>query len=151
MSMNIKFVKDIIADTQGNYTIDGIPYGYYIVVIDSDGFRRTEINRVLLSEENNLLDFRLEKFSFLNVKEVQIEGTVREISKAPLKDVTVTVISALNAELIQQTRTDESGKYKFALDPHDQYIIYVSKPGFVSSAATVQEKTDFVLTPVRDR
>jgi hypothetical protein len=151
ISTNIKFVKQTITNAQGNYTLDGIPYGYYMVSIDSIGFQRSEMNRVFLSEENNLFDFSLEKFSVLDVKDIEIEGTVRQPNKTLLKDATVSIISALNAELVQRTRTDENGRYKFKVYPHDQYIIHVSKPGFVSSAATVFEKTDFILMPKGDR
>jgi Carboxypeptidase regulatory-like domain len=132
----VKLVKSVTTDAQGNYTLDGLPYGYYIASVESRGFRYGEVSRVFLSTGENLLDMGLEVGALTDVPGIEISGTVLQTDKSPLIDATVTLMSAFDSEIACRTRTDKSGRYKFMVHTPSQYIIYASKEGFEVGAAT---------------
>jgi hypothetical protein len=148
----LRLVKSTNTDANGNYSLDELAYGYYLVTTELSGFRYTEASRVYLGKGDNLLDIGLEVGVNWDVPPIEIKGTVRQTDKAPVKDVTVTLMSAFNPGIVHRTRTDENGKYKFVVYTRSQYLIYAGKAGFEISASTTQggdKENDFILFPLR--
>jgi hypothetical protein len=152
---DIRLIKSVVTDAEGNYSVTGISYpGAYMVFAECKGFKNTEISRVFLSKGKNLLDIVLEVGAVTDVGSIEIKGTVSQADKTPLQDATVTVISIFTSELVRQARTDKNGNYKFSLSPLGQYVIYVSKSGFAINATAAYEngkETNFILMPARVR
>jgi hypothetical protein len=149
-----KLVKSTTTDANGSYSLDDLPYGYFLVTAELQGFLYTELSRVYFGKGDNLLDIGLEVGVNWDVPPIEIKGTVRQTDKTPLKDVTVTLMSAFNPEIVYRTRTDEHGKYKFVVYTSSQYLIYAGKGGFEIKASTTQgeaEEKDFTLVPLHNR
>ncbi len=150
----LKFVKSTTTDKQGDYTVNGLPYGYYLLSVELLGFRYAEVSRTYLGKGDNLLDIGLEVGAITDISPIEISGTVRTSGNKVLQDATVALMSAFNSEILYRARTDRNGKYKFVVRTPSQYLIYAAKPGFEVSAATTLGQArvkNFFLVPLKNR
>jgi Carboxypeptidase regulatory-like domain len=149
----VKFVKSTTTDAQGNYTADGLPYGYYGVSAELRGFRYAEVT-TFFGRGDNLLDIGLEVGALTDVPPIEISGTVRTSGNQVLQDATVVLMSAFNSAILYRARTDRNGKYKFVVYTPSQYLIYAVRPGFEVSASTTlgqAKEKNFFLVPLKNR
>lgn len=125
-------------DESGSYQVAGLPSGTYKIDVSFTGFVQAHICPVYLpNHEKRLLDVGLQVGQTTVWPSTEIAGTVRDSSNASIGDVTVTVISAFNQQVIKQVRTDASGRYQVDSLGPSQYVVYASKPGFaVTTTAT---------------
>jgi hypothetical protein len=151
-------IFQIRTDREGNYKLDALPEGEYVITVFSRGFI-TESKDITLSGGIDMrLDFGLIAGYLGNAIPIKVSGMVRQFSNVPLQDATVTLISAFNQRFTWNARTDKTGRYQINVDYPGQYIIYVSKPGLMVNSAPIvlpanlpreQRIADFVLTPLR--
>jgi protocatechuate 3,4-dioxygenase beta subunit len=126
-----------LSDQQGNYRLADVPAGEYNISVSSLGFI-TEKSTVTVEKSSDVqLDFGLVAGYLGESIPIEVSGTVRDLDKTPLQDVTVTVSNAFSQRLIQKAKTDKEGRYKIQVDYPGQYIVYAAKPSFMVSAATI--------------
>src|SRR5437870_12430189 len=80
----VKFAKSTTTDGQGNYSVSGLSYGYYVVSAELRGFRYAEVSRAFLGRGDNLLDLGLEEGALTDLPSIEISGTVRSVDKTAL-------------------------------------------------------------------
>jgi hypothetical protein len=148
-----ELIQSTVSDERGNYRINSLPKGDYLVTADLPGFRHREIDRINFSKDVHLLEIGMEVGINWPIPSTEISGTIRKSDQEKLIDATITVACAYNLQITEQTRTDEHGKYKINLHTPGQYIMYASSPGFEVNVVTVRtgdRKTiDFKLIPIR--
>ena len=140
----------------GSYLVPDLPVGEVSVVAKSQGFRPETETLLLHADGQVLLDFGLEAGSIADPPPVELSGMVQQASKAPVKDATVTVMNAFNRRLIRIVKTDSRGRYQVEFNNGGQYLVYVSKLGFLVSTAAVvlpsamprRRQINLVLLPV---
>lgn len=129
-----------VSDGNGNYAFRGLPSGEYRVSVELRGFRKAEVWRFYLpAGGNEVLDIGLEVGVFTEWRRPEVSGTVLGTDNKPLKDATVTAISALSPNIVEQTRTGDDGRYRIELQTSGQFIVYASKPGFAVGAVCLPE------------
>lgn len=141
-------------DKEGNFALRDLLPGHYRVSVDLRGFRHTEVFRFRLpAGSNQVLDIGLEVGLLTDTRAGEVNGKVSTTDKTPLKDATVTVMSAFAPDLVERTRTDDAGRYRVMLHAPGQYIVYASKPGFAIGAVCLpgveRQSVDLVLLPLR--
>jgi hypothetical protein len=141
----------------GSYLFRCLPVGEVSIVVKFQGFRPETDTVVIQADEHVPLDFGLEPGSIADQPPVGLSGTVQQSNKGPIKDATVTVVSAFNRQLARIVKTDNRGRYQVEFKNGGQYLVYASKPGFVVSTAAVvlpaamprRGKINLVLIPIR--
>lgn len=117
----------------GSYLVQNLPTGEVRLAIKLQGFRPETDTLSLLADEQVPLDFGLEPGDIADQPPAKLSGTVYQPNKAPIKDATVTVISAFNRRLIRVVKSDSQGRYQVEFKNGGQYVAYASKPGFLVS------------------
>ena len=137
-----------ITDDQGNYNIESLPRGEYTISVDLRGFRHTEVG-VFLQEGTKLLDIGLQLGVNGDIPRMEVVGVVRQADDSLLRDATVTAISTFNRQIVEQGRTDSAGRFAIVLTVPGQYVVFASKPGFVTRATNIasggRKTVDFTL------
>ena len=132
-----KVMQSTRADQSGVYNFTGLPPGRYKVGISLQGFRRKEVDVELKSGESRLLNIGLEVGLLTDIPPPPIlSGIVTQQDGKPLKDAVVTVVSALDQQVIGRAVTDEGGRYRVSVEGN-QFTVIAAKPGFVASAKAV--------------
>lgn len=132
-----KIMQSTRADQSGVYNFTGLPSGRYKVSISLQGFRRKEVDVELKSGESRLLNIGLEVGLLTDIPPPPIlRGIVTQQKGKPLKDAVVTVVSALDQQVIGRAVTDESGRYQVSVEGN-QFTVIAAKPGFVAIAKAV--------------
>jgi protocatechuate 3,4-dioxygenase beta subunit len=149
-------VKTVVTDEQGNYKVSGLPAGQYRVNVEARGFGHTEVWRFYLwRNAHRVLDIGVPIGYTHSLVEISVIGQVRMTNGAPLEEATVRLVNAYDPGEEQQVRTNRLGKYKIDLVQPGQYIVYVIKPGYAVSTATVdlgngaQRIMNFILRPMK--
>lgn len=124
-------------NSKGDYSIAGLPPGSYTVTVELRGFRRFESCLVTIQPGINTMDFGLEVGVNIDVPIIRIEGLVRRADRSPITDATLTIISVFNRALTEQTRTDQKGRYKFAILAPGHYVLIASKSRFATAAKAI--------------
>jgi hypothetical protein len=148
-----ELTQSTVSDERGNYRVNSLPKGDYLITADLSGFRHIEINRINFSKDAHLLEIGMEVGLNWPIPSTEISGTVRKSDQTKLPDATITVVCAYNPQITEQTRTNEQGEYKINLYTPGQYVIYASSPGFEVNAITVttgdRKTINFKLIPIR--
>lgn len=133
-----KLIRSVITDKEGNYNIEKLPWGQYRVDI-SASYGGNEVWRFYLARNaNEVLDVGVPMGYLHLISEMSVSGIVRQVDGSPVANATVTLTNAYDARKIQQTRTDEKGKYKFNTIQVGDFILSSAKSGFYPSAATLR-------------
>jgi Carboxypeptidase regulatory-like domain len=132
----IKLTKTIVSPENGEYLVENIPYGYYVVTIRAKGFTYSEISRVFVGGSETTFDIGLEVGKLTDYGPVEFSGVVKEENGKVLPDATVVLTSAFNSSIRFQTRTNEQGKYQFSITTEGQFILQASKSGYEVSATS---------------
>lgn len=148
-----ELIQSTVSDEHGNYKVNSLPKGDYLITADLSGFRHIEIIRINFSKDAHLLEIGMEVGINWPIPSTEISGTVRKLDQAKLVGATITAVCAYNLQITEQTRTNEQGEYKIDLYTPGQYVIYASSPGFEVSAITVttgdRKTINFKLIPLR--
>jgi len=139
--VNPHFAKHVLTDADGDYSIEALPTGSYIVRADADGYRgefyddATQVTEatfvnVMEPETKSGIDFALGAAS-------AIQGVVtNELDGTPIADAKILVYGAPDfsfndRRILRQTRTNEAGEYLIEIRP-GTYIVAAAARGFNS-------------------
>lgn len=137
-----KLEKTVTTDIHGGYSLSGLVSGQYKATVDLRGFRHTEIWGLYFPMgSDKVVDIGSEVGQITESRPIVVTGSVVRLDKTPLQDVTITIQSAFNREIVEQARTDKEGHYKIRLSVAGQYIVYASKPGFKVNATVIAGST----------
>lgn len=141
----------------GGYQISNLPAGQHTISARLRGFREEKKTLVLAGGEQASIDFGLEVGRLTDLPETIVSGYVQDEGRKPLQNATVTLVNAFNYRLTFQARSDKEGRYAFRVSNPGQYIVIVSKSGFMVNAKAIlvpakeeSEKhiVDFLLSPL---
>lgn len=122
---------------EGKYVINEVPPGSYSIVVSCSGFvtqRRTiEIEEGATAQS----DFGLMAGYNHDAIPTELKGVVRGPNNSPVIGASVTAENFFNERIKTQAKTNENGSYKFSLDFPGQYLVRVSKPGFLAEVKIV--------------
>lgn len=152
-------LREALSDEQGNYMIIGLRPGQYKISAEQSGFAEKQIDIDLKLDEQLLLNIGIQVGWFGEPPPpYHIRGVVRDSQAKPIRDTTITVISALDQQVISKGVTDAVGRYSVAVDYGNQLLILASKPGYATDIKAIHYKArlvnnqrllDFVLEPLR--
>lgn len=159
VSRNGEIDRRLVSNQEGSYEANGLPAGTYAISANLRGFHRANRNAYLGPGEHIVADLGLRPGRLGPVeREGIVVGNVRQSNGKGVEDTTITLMSAFNEEIREQTYTDTAGRFELKIAESGQYLIYVSKPGFrvAVKAMTVPTKVpsepvvlDFELSPLR--
>jgi len=146
------------SDKDGGYLINNLAEGTVTVTAVARGFRPETRSLTLNAGETTRFDVGLEPMTIADQTPVLLTGTIRNNNKAPLVEVTLTVLSPFNSRLVKNAKTDSTGRFRFEFNNGGQYIVYASKPGFLASSSSVvlpaapprRAELNFRLVPIDD-
>ncbi|GAB1765757.1 carboxypeptidase regulatory-like domain-containing protein [Priestia megaterium] len=129
-------------DSQGNYTIEGLPPGNYHVIVSAANFQTNIAGGIVLADTTTAVNVSLSPEPGL------ITGNV-----SPVQPNTVVELYSAKNVFIQSGLTDSSGNYQFSNLAPGNYILIASSPNFAvqSAGAIVSSNTattvSFTLIP----
>ena len=112
-----------LTDINGDYTLEGYPYGYYIITPSRLGYYFTPAY-----EPVTVLDQPRTGIDFIGTPDgtlFSVSGVIKDAADSPVQDVAVTDGSG------QTVMTDENGEYTLMDLPAGNYTITPEKSGFV--------------------
>jgi len=139
--VNPHFAKHVLTDDNGDYSIEALPTGSYVVAADANGYKAelyddatqlSEATFVNVTEPDTEpdIDFALGAAS-------AIQGVVtNEVDGSPIADAKILVygrpeFSFNDRRILRQTRTNDAGEYLIEIRP-GTYILAASARGFNS-------------------
>ena len=169
-----------VADSQGRYEFSGLLDGpVFLRVVGAGSLnilepRRSQSGYLEYGEPSKSIEIRqghtyvVDFVVYANMNDVlpiktEIEGSVNQSDNSPLgeglsplSDVTVKAVSAFTQEVQIVTTTDSAGRYALTIPIEGQFLIQVSKPGFMTSVIPVlarggKRTLNFSLSPLHLR
>lgn len=124
-----------VTDEHGEYTIVGVPRGLITVVAQESGFKtRSEVLATLTGE--NTWDTSLNLVRLSDSAHHIISGRLLD-QASPVPDATVTIVEAMSAGRISQTRTDRDGRYQVEQYASGDFVVIVTSPLFKTLSQVV--------------
>jgi hypothetical protein len=143
-----KKIAKVLTDVSGDYKIEGLGKGIYLLVVEVQGFVTQERPILLLYREIVNVDFGLEA-GVIPEYPSQISGIIKDNKGHPIKDATVKIINPFGGELLARGTTNAQGRYKLYINVGGQGITYAYKPGFSVKSMALKirehEQINFVL------
>jgi protocatechuate 3,4-dioxygenase beta subunit len=133
-----KLIRRATTDKNGDYKIEGLPWGQYRVDVGLFGYGHTEVWRFYLWRgAKRILDIGIPMGMLDGISQMQVRGTVKDVAGRPVNDATVTMINPYDPSKSQQVRTDATGNYDLRSMQEGDYSLYASKPGFAVASKTI--------------
>lgn len=149
-----------VSDDEGNYLIEGIPPGTYMVRAWVEGFVPSRVWEVhVLSGERRSVDLALPAGNPGDAPRVRhiLSGRVHNTDGHPLAGVRLSFRDAFNGGIRLQSRTDGNGRFSMDVFHCGIYIISAFKPGFELEVRVVRwcggqpDVLDFTLEMASDQ
>lgn len=129
-----KILKKAVTNQQGEYKITGLNTGKYTILANCDGFREKGMDVALYSNGYTLLNIGLNLSNNTGVVvSYKVSGVVKQPKGTPVTGASITILSALDQQVITKVLTNAQGQYEAEIDYGAQIILLVSKPGFESN------------------
>ena len=98
-----KLVRRVVADKDGNYKAEKLPWGQYRVDISAKGYGHTEVWRFYLARDaDEVLDIGVPIGYTHAISQMHVSGVVQESNGKPAANATVTLVNAYNTSESQQ-------------------------------------------------
>jgi len=131
------------SDTDGRYSIEGVPAGNYRVTINCPGFA-TYRSQVTVGPGRNDLNFPID-VGLQGYSGANLEGVVTDQQGKPIEGAAVVASSPFDTRFTERASTLPDGRYSIVVPRHGQYVVYASKEGHTAIARVVladSEKTE---------
>ncbi len=113
----------VLTNATGDYTLDGYPYGYYVVTPSRIGYYFTPAYEAV-----TVLDNHRTGIDFVGTPDgtlFRISGVIKDADEVPIPEVSVT------DGLGQTVKTNENGEYTLIDLPAGEYTITPEKAGYM--------------------
>ena len=123
--------RRLVTDQNGTYEADGLPAANYSISTSLRGFHTANRSAYLGPGEQIVIELGLQPGRLGPVERVTVvTGSVRQSDGKRVEGATITMMSAFNQEIREQTDATSAGRFELKIAEPGQYVIYVSKPGF---------------------
>ena len=125
-------LSEVKTDEKGEFEIDGLPYGEYVLSVDIEGYQKTTVYNVVVMEDKPIEKISRIELLTNNVSETgKVNGTVYNSSfKENLECAAVTIYCSRDNNLWGIGMTNEKGEFKIENLPYGEYYLTVSYVGF---------------------
>ncbi len=149
VSRNGEIKRRLVSNQEGSYEASGLPPGTYGISANLRGFHRANRNAYLGPGEHIVADLGLRPGRLGPVeREAIVAGNVRQSNGKGVEGATITLMSAFNEEIREQTYANTAGRFELKVAESGQYIVYVSKPGFGVAVKAMTVPTKLPSEPV---
>lgn len=116
-------LKTVLTDSQGNYTIEGLPPGSYNLVVSATDFQSNVTGAIVLANSTTTANIAL------SLSPGAIIGNI-----SPNQSNTVVELYTTNNIFIQSTVADNNGNYQFLNLTPGNYIVKAQSPNFITQS-----------------
>ncbi|MEI2325688.1 carboxypeptidase regulatory-like domain-containing protein [Priestia megaterium] len=116
-------LKTVLTDSQGNYTIEGLPPGSYNLVVSATDFQSNVTGAIVLANSTTTANIAL------SLSPGAIIGNI-----SPNQSNTVVELYTTNNIFIQSTVADNNGNYQFLNLAPGNYIVKAQSPNFITQS-----------------